>query len=416
MAETIPIPGPPGLPLIGNPKDIDLNNTVQSFISLSETYGPIFKLYLGGSERIFVTDHELANELCSRKDFVKKITGTTEHLAKVMPDGILTAQHGQESWGLTRRTLNPAFTKASVKDMFPEMLDITSQLVLKWARFGSESEFDAQADFTRLSMDTIALLHDENVHFIRTFCSDLVNQRRANPTDKKDIFNALLNRRDPVTGKELSHGVITDNMITFLFAAHLIMNPEAYAKVQEEIDRVMGPNAITPDYINQLPYVKACLRETLRLEPPSPALVLMPIPKDQDCVVIGNKYLIRDGQTTVVLIAKLHRDPATFGPDAEEFRPERMLEENLRKLPKNAFKPFGNGARSCIGSEFALQQATMVLAVLFQKFDFSFANPYYQLQYQPSLHRKAKDLYIKARLRPNIDIMSLHRDLFPPSA
>ena len=61
-------------------------------------------------------------------------------------------------------------------------------------------------------------LHDENVHFIRTFCSDLVNQRRANPTDKKDIFNALLNRRDPVTGKELSHGVITDNMITFLFA------------------------------------------------------------------------------------------------------------------------------------------------------------------------------------------------------
>ena len=61
-------------------------------------------------------------------------------------------------------------------------------------------------------------LHDENVHFIRTFCSDLVNQRRANPTDKKDIFNALLNRRDPVTGKELSHSIITDNMITFLFA------------------------------------------------------------------------------------------------------------------------------------------------------------------------------------------------------
>lgn len=119
MAETTPIPGPPGLPLIGNLKDIDLNNTVQSFMSLSETYGPIFKLYLGGSERIFVTDYELANELCSRKDFVKKITGTTEHLAKVMPDGILTAQHGQESWGLTRRTLNPAFTKASVKDMFP---------------------------------------------------------------------------------------------------------------------------------------------------------------------------------------------------------------------------------------------------------------------------------------------------------
>lgn len=119
MSESIPIPGPPALPLIGNLRDIDLNNTVQSFLSLAKTYGPIFKLYLGGSERIFIAEHELANEVLSRKDFVKKITGTTEHLAKLIPQGILTANHGQESWGLARRTLNPAFTKASVKDMFP---------------------------------------------------------------------------------------------------------------------------------------------------------------------------------------------------------------------------------------------------------------------------------------------------------
>jgi hypothetical protein len=119
MSESIPIPGPPPLPLIGNLRDIDLNNTIQSFTSLAKAYGPIFKLHLGGSERVFITSHELANEVLSRKDFVKKITGTTEHLSKLIPHGILTANHGQESWGLTRRTLNPAFTKASVKDMFP---------------------------------------------------------------------------------------------------------------------------------------------------------------------------------------------------------------------------------------------------------------------------------------------------------
>jgi hypothetical protein len=71
-------------------------------------------------------------------------------------------------------------------------------------------------------------LHDENVQFIRSFCSDLVDQRKAEPTDKKDIFNALLKRRDPVTGKELSLDIITDNMITFLFAGKdmgLILSP-----------------------------------------------------------------------------------------------------------------------------------------------------------------------------------------------
>lgn len=106
---------------------------------------------------------------------------------------------------------------------------------------------------------------------------------------------------------------------------------------------------ITPDHVDRLHYVRACLRETLRLEPPSPALVLMPQTKDQGQVSIGGKYLIQDGQTTVVLIPNLHRDPDTFGPDADEFKPERMLDHNLKKLPKNAFKPFGNGTRSCIG-------------------------------------------------------------------
>lgn len=157
MAETIPIPGPPGLPLIGNLRDIDINNTIQSFESLAATYGPIFRLYLGGSERVFIANYELANEVFSRKEFVKKVTGTTEHLAQVIPDGILTARHGQTTWASARRTLNPAFTKGSVKEMFPEMLDIASQLVLKWARSGGEETFDVQDNFTRLSIDTIAL-------------------------------------------------------------------------------------------------------------------------------------------------------------------------------------------------------------------------------------------------------------------
>lgn len=445
-------------------------------MSLAKTYGPIFKLYLGGSERIFIAEHELANEVLSRKDFVKKITGTTEHLAKLIPQGILTANHGQESWGLARRTLNPAFTKASVKDMFPEVLDIASQLVLKWARFGPSEPFDLQEEFTRLTMDTIALCamgarfnsfyrdslhpfvqkfgevfeelqrrsnrpewytslmweankqHDENVEFIRTFCSNLVSQRKAEPMEKKDIFNALLNRRDPVTGKELSLDIITDNMITFLFAghdttsgllsfafAHLIKNPSSYKKVQEEVDRVLGRAMITPDHVDRLHYVRACLRETLRLEPPSPALVLMPQTKDQGQVSIGGKYLIQDGQTTVVLIPNLHRDPDTFGPDADEFKPERMLDHNLKKLPKNAFKPFGNGTRSCIGNEFALRQATVAVALLFQKFDLKFVDPDYEIQYLPSLHRKAKDLKVHVILRPGVDSMTLQRELFSPA-
>lgn len=68
-------------------------------------------------------------------------------------------------------------------------------------------------------------LHEENVQFVHGFCRNLIEQRRAHPTSKKDIFNALVSRRDPVTGEELALNIIIDNMITFLFAGESIRLP-----------------------------------------------------------------------------------------------------------------------------------------------------------------------------------------------
>lgn len=124
------IPGPPGLPLIGNLLDIDLENTFRSFETLGKKYGTIYKLHLGGMDRIFLCGHEFVHEVCSRKEFVKHIAGATATLNKVIPDGLFTSLQGNDNWGVARRTLNPAFAPTHVRAMFPEMLDITSQLVL----------------------------------------------------------------------------------------------------------------------------------------------------------------------------------------------------------------------------------------------------------------------------------------------
>ncbi|KAI0474817.1 cytochrome P450 [Xylaria cf. heliscus] len=474
------IPGPPGWPLIGNLLDIDLNNTMQSFAILSEKWGHIFKLHLGGTDRIFLCSHELINDVCSRKEFAKHIMGSIGALAKVIPHGLFTAGTAQESWGQARRTLNPAFTPKSIRNMFGEMLDITSQLALKWARHGPEDQIDVSADCMRLTLDTIALTamdtrfnsfyhdefhpfvqhfgamfaeiqrrsnrpawytwmqwtanrqFDENNAFIRSFCADVLARRRRleheTPSKRQDVFTAMLHRRDPVTGKQLTDAMIIDNMITFLFAGHdttgslisflmlfLIRNPDAYAKVQEEVDRVLKGGAMTVDHLSDLPYVKACLLETLRLEPPAQMIAVTPLVGEGVSVILGGRYGIRRGQSALVFIPALHRDPAVWGDDATEFRPERMTEENVKKLPKNAFKPFGHTPRNCIGNDFAMQEATVAVAVLFQKFDFTLVDPHYELQYQPSLNRKPQDLKIFARLRPGVDILSLNRDLFVPA-
>lgn len=68
---------------------------------------------------------------------------------------------------------------------------------------------------------------DENNAWIRQFCADVLARRRASPSDKDGLFSAMLNRRDPVSGLQLSDSIIIDNMITFLFAGLSAPLPKA---------------------------------------------------------------------------------------------------------------------------------------------------------------------------------------------
>jgi len=95
----------------------------------------------------------------------------------------------------------------------------------------------------------------------------------------------------------------------------------------------------------------------------------------------------------------LHRDPKVWGEDVEAFRPERFAQENASHLPPNAWKPFGNGARACIGRPFAMQEAQLVLAMMLQRFDFVLDDPSYTLKIRETLTLKPEGLRIRARAR-----------------
>lgn len=178
---------------------------------------------------------------------------------------------------------------------------------------------------------------------------------------------------------------------------YLLKNPEAYRKAQEEVDRVIGKESIQAHHVNELPYVTACLRETLRLQPTAPVFTVTPHAEPGD--VVGGKYWVNHGEPVVVLMHQAHRDPTVYGADADEWRPERMLDENFNKLPPNSWKPFGNGARGCIGRPFAWQEAMMVTAMVLQYFTFTPHDPQYDLQIKSTLTIKPKDFFMRASLR-----------------
>ena len=131
----------------------------------------------------------------------------------------------------------------------------------------------------------------------------------------------------------------TSGLLSFLFN-NFLSHPDTFHKAQNEVDEVIGGGPITVDHMAKLPYVTACLRETLRLTPPIAGTNLGPRPDlKEDPILLGNgKYMVPHGATFYYIATRVQRDPEVYGEDAELFRPDRMLDENFNKLPKNAWK------------------------------------------------------------------------------
>lgn len=198
-------------------------------------------------------------------------------------------------------------------------------------------------------------------------------------------------------------------MLSFLFY-FLLKNPATYKKAQEEVDTVIGRRKTTVEDLSKLPYINAIMRETLRLRPTAPLIAVHahPTKNKEEPVILGNgKYVVNKDEPIVIILSKLHRDPEVYGSDADEFKPERMLDENFNKLPKNAWKPFGNGMRGCIGRPFAWQEAQLVVAILLQNFNFQMDNPSYDLSIKQTLTVKPKDFYMRATPREGLDATKL---------
>jgi cytochrome P450/NADPH-cytochrome P450 reductase len=110
----------------------------------------------------------------------------------------------------------------------------------------------------------------------------------------------------------------------------------------------------------------------------------------------------------------MHADPLVYGDDANEWKPERMLDENFERRSKefpNSWKPFGNGMRGCIGRAFAWQESLLVVAILLQNFNFVAADPSYQLAIKQTLTIKPKGFEMRAILRKGTSPTSLEHAL-----
>ena len=179
-------------------------------------------------------------------------------------------------------------------------------------------------------------------------------------------------------------------------------NPEKLLKAQKQVDEVVGDSVLEMKHLSQLSYIDAIIKETLRLDSPINVFVVH-AKKDTK---LGGKYPVTKDTAIECLLRVLHHDPAVWGEDANEFRPERMMDGGFEALPPNAWKPFGNGLRACIGRFFAEQEMRICLALLLQRFQLQLDDPSYELELKSTLTIKAKNLKMKVRRRPGKSLMT----------
>ena len=459
-----PIPHPPRKPVVGTMLSLDSTAPVQDLVRKSKELGPIFWLDMMGQPLVIVSGFDLVNELSDEKRFDKAVRGALRRVRAIGGDGLFTADTTEPNWNKAHNILLSPFGGRAMQSYHPMMVDIVEQLVKKWERLNADDEIDVVHDMTALTLDTIGLcgfdyrfnsFYREDYHpfvgalvrsletimmtrglpleglfmrarrtdmaadvaFMNNMVDEIVAERRKNAegaASTKDMLNAMMTGVDKVTGEQLDDVNIRYQINTFLIAGHettsgllscaiyaMLKHPEVLKKAYEEVDRVLGPDIDakpTFQQVTQLTYISQILKESLRMWPPAPAYGVSPL-KDE---TIGGKYKLRKGTFVTVLVMALHRDPSVWGPNPDVFDPENFSREAETKRPANAWKPFGNGQRACIGRGFAMHEAALAIGMILQRFKL-LDHTRYQMHLKETLTIKPDGFKIKVRARSDKD-------------
>jgi cytochrome P450 len=198
----------------------------------------------------------------------------------------------------------------------------------------------------------------------------VLERHAARPLDDADLLGALMSgTRDELGSVDLRQ--LRDEVMTLLFAgfettanaltwAFVLLDtaPEVTARLQAEVDQVLGGAVPTAEHLPRLAYTRAVIEETLRLRPPVWAIPRVAVRDDE----VGG-YRVPSGTLVIVVPYVTHRHP-DFWTEPDTFDPSRFLPGRRRDISRWAYLPFGGGKRNCLGQHFALMEATLVLAML----------------------------------------------------
>ncbi|HEX5915559.1 MAG TPA: cytochrome P450, partial [Rubrobacter sp.] len=287
----------------------------------------------------------------------------------VAGDELFTSWTQEPNWKKAHNILLPNFGMRAIRNYFPMMTDIATQLVGTWERLNPEDEIDVPADMTRLTLDTIGLcgfdyrfnsfyseephpfvaamvrcldlsMHkqtrlpvgdrlrvrehrqfQEDTTYMNSLVDKIIAERKAG-TDKpetKDLLNSMLTGVDRESGERLDDINIRYQIITFLIAGHettsglltfalyfLLNNPDALARAYEEVDRVLGGDLSSPPTNAQVNHLRYVSQVLKETLRLWPTAPAFTRHAYEDTALCG-KYQVGKQDSLMVLTPMLHR-------------------------------------------------------------------------------------------------------------
>jgi cytochrome P450 len=327
-----------------------------------------------------------------------------------------------EMWLRQRRLAQPVFHRQRIGAFVKIMTDSTEEMLERWRVFAERGEpIEVVSEIMRLTLgivgkslfstnlgDREAGILGDAFEVIRTYSArrtfalislpesfptranrryraallsvdkliyDLIAERRRQKNAAPDLLSMLIEARDAETGVGMNDRQLRDEAATLIGAGYetttqalgwtwylLSQQPAAERKLRAELLEVLGGRTPTFDDLPKLQYARMVFEEAMRLYPPVWGITRAAINTDE----IGG-YRVAPDSEMLLLPYLTHRHPQ-YWEEPDEFIPERFAPEKSSARQAFAYFPFGGGPRQCLGNNFALMEAQLIVAMVAQKY------------------------------------------------
>jgi cytochrome P450 len=411
-------PGPRGLPLLGSALQLARDPRL-ALLAWAREHGPMVRIPLGPAVAYMVAHPEgVKHVLQTRADNYHKAT-QTRFLTEFLGLSMLTLEG--DAWQRRRRLAQPAFHKERLAEVARAMTSGAERMLARWrCHAGSGRSFDVAAEMMRvtlgvagetlLGVDLSASAEDvaralpvvlDHVHarsmsvlplplwvptpqnrryhaarrVLDTLVGGLIRAWRSGRATPTGLMAMIMDARDEETGEPLGDEELRNEVMTLIVAGHettaaalswtfwlLAQNPAAARRLREELAEVLGDRAPTVQDLPRLSVAANTVKEAMRLMPPAWVIGRTPLADDE----IGG-YHVPAGSLVLLAPCVTHRDPSLWD-DPETFDPDRFTPERAAGRHRMAYYPFSDGPRVCIGKAFSMMEATLVLAMVAQRY------------------------------------------------